>query len=226
MICTQPESAAANNICIYEPDPEGRTYFSPLTMAGFVMTSIFLMPFILRPIDFMQNFKNYVFGFIAFLIMMPYYANIMFIYSICNLHDVSWGNRPATTGMETVAVSEADQARAKADYMVFRSKFVFLWFMASLAFYSFISFFAAKASTREVIDSDAGFLGTFGLYLSAIALFRIIFGVLYILKWKVTNLCCSKYKVTKRDLSEQLQIIKSKSKDGESSDDELIEAEL
>ena len=32
-------------------------------------------------------------GFLCYIFMTPTYTNIFIIYSFCNLHDVSWGNR-------------------------------------------------------------------------------------------------------------------------------------
>ena len=72
--------------------------FLPLTLCGVIMFSIFAYPSLLRPIDFITNFKGYALGFGAYLIMLPGFINVMNLYSMCNLHDLSWGNRPATTG--------------------------------------------------------------------------------------------------------------------------------
>ena len=60
------------------------------------MNSVFLIPIILRPLDFLSNVRNYIFGLISYLWMMPTFINVMQIYAMCNLHDISWGNRPST----------------------------------------------------------------------------------------------------------------------------------
>lgn len=49
---------------------------------------------LLRPLDYLKNFMNYTIGLISYLFMMPTFINIMQIYAMCNLHDISWGNRP------------------------------------------------------------------------------------------------------------------------------------
>jgi chitin synthase len=74
----------------------GEYKFSTLVFAGVVMCIVFLIPMILRPLDFLKNFMNYTMGLIAYLFMMPTFINIFQIYAMCNLHDISWGNRPAT----------------------------------------------------------------------------------------------------------------------------------
>lgn len=124
--------------CVYQEDPSGETYFSLLTVAGAIMFTIYFVPFILRPLDFLQNFCKYILGLIAYLVLMPYYAAIFLIYSICNLHDVSWGNRPANTGEETLSVHKKDQEKAKADYQVFRTNFVFFWTVFAFGYYIMI----------------------------------------------------------------------------------------
>ena len=78
--------------------PTGETYFSWLCLAGILMLSIYCMPILMRPLDFLANFKTYIASFFCYMMMMPVFNNILQIYSMCNLHDVSWGNRPSNTG--------------------------------------------------------------------------------------------------------------------------------
>ena len=71
--------------------------FSYLVLAGTIMMVVFIAPFLLRPMDAMQNLWRYVVGLFSYLFLMPTFINIMQIYAFCNLHDISWGNRPATS---------------------------------------------------------------------------------------------------------------------------------
>lgn len=48
-----------------------------LTLSGVVMLSIYLLPMILRPLDFLFNFKQYIVGLFAYIIMLPVFINIM-----------------------------------------------------------------------------------------------------------------------------------------------------
>jgi hypothetical protein len=41
------------------------------------MLSIYLLPMILRPLDFLFNFKQYIVGLFAYIIMLPVFINIM-----------------------------------------------------------------------------------------------------------------------------------------------------
>lgn len=72
----------------------GEHHFSVLVFCGVIMTGVFLIPMILRPFDFLSNGRNYIIGLFSYLFMMPTFINVMQIYAMCNLHDISWGNRP------------------------------------------------------------------------------------------------------------------------------------
>jgi len=60
--------------CEWQDQPE--TYFSLLTLAGVIMLSIYLMPILMRPLDFLANFKNYTLGFLSYMVMMPVFTNV------------------------------------------------------------------------------------------------------------------------------------------------------
>jgi chitin synthase len=81
-------------------------YFSWLVCAGVITLSVYAMPFILRPIDFLCSPFRYICGFMAYILMLPVFSNVFQIYAISNLHDVSWGNRPTSTGAETFTSSK------------------------------------------------------------------------------------------------------------------------
>ena len=84
---------------------EGEYNFSILVLAGVIMLSIYVVPMILRPIDFLSNLAGYIIGLITYLLLIPMYINVFSVYAFSNLHDVSWGNRPTTTGTGTEAFS-------------------------------------------------------------------------------------------------------------------------
>jgi len=72
----------------------GPKHLSKMVLAGTVMLTVYVLPMLLRPIDFVYNFKGYFIGLITYLFLLPMFVNIMQIYGFCNLHDLSWGNRP------------------------------------------------------------------------------------------------------------------------------------
>ena len=59
---------------------------------------------VLRPIDFLQNIPQYTIGLVSYILLLPTFINVMQVYSMCNLHDISWGNRP-TVAAGTDALS-------------------------------------------------------------------------------------------------------------------------
>ena len=53
------------------------THFSILTLSGVIMLSVYFLPMILRPIDFILNIKQYVLGLISYLFLLPTFINVM-----------------------------------------------------------------------------------------------------------------------------------------------------
>jgi len=122
-------------VCVQIEDTE---YFSTLCLAGIIMLTVYMLPFVMRPLDFLSNFKSYVLGFTAYMLMMPVFTNVFQIYAMCNLHDVSWGNRPTSTGQEAFTDNKNDKAKAEGDYKVFRTNFVLCWLAFNVGYYIMI----------------------------------------------------------------------------------------
>ena len=83
----------------------GNSYFSVLVLCGIIMLSLYAVPMIMRPVDFLSNFAGYIVGLVSYIVLIPMFVNVFSIYSFSNLHDVSWGNRPTTSGTGTEAFS-------------------------------------------------------------------------------------------------------------------------
>ena len=101
------------------------------------MLAVYTIPFILRPIDFLDNFKGYMVGLIAYLVLIPMFTNIFSIYAMSNLHDISWGNRPTgqTAGTEAFSANNNIQRQTQLNYKAYRANFLFLWFCANGAYF-------------------------------------------------------------------------------------------
>lgn len=80
--------------------------------------------------------------------------------------------------------------------------------------------------TDLIIDSDNGYLAAFSMYLASLVIFRVVFATLHILRMKFRYNCRNDYKVEKRNMTKDFKKIKNEHRDGESTDDEFIEAEL
>ena len=114
----------------------GEHHFSWLVLSGIIMLCIYLVPFIMRPLDVLLNFRGYVIGLVAYLLLIPMYSNVFQIYGMSNLHDISWGNRPSVSGgTEAFSSHAAKQATTAADYQTFRANFLFFWLMCNGAYF-------------------------------------------------------------------------------------------
>lgn len=92
--------------------------------------SYLLLPVLLYPLDFLRNIFTYLLSFIAYFLFMPLLQICFQVYGFCNVHDVSWGNRPASTesALEHINVRDEQVAnKVKNDYNMFRLKFLILW---------------------------------------------------------------------------------------------------
>ena len=54
----------------------GNYYFSWLELAGVIMLGVYILPFLLRPIDFFKNAGKYVMGLLAYLFLLPMFTNV------------------------------------------------------------------------------------------------------------------------------------------------------
>lgn len=124
--------------CYTKPDgnvkPQPIEHFNILFVSTWVMLGVYLIPMILRPWDFLSNFGRYVAGMLTYLAMIPTFISVMSIYSMCNLHDISWGNRPAAADSAQLSIHAKRQAAMLDNYKMFRVNFFCLWALANIIF--------------------------------------------------------------------------------------------
>ena len=176
---------------------QGDHHFSWLVLAGVIMLAVYTIPFILRPIDFLDNFKGYMVGLIAYLVLIPMFTNIFSIYAMSNLHDISWGNRPTgqTAGTEAFSANNNIQRQTQLNYKAYRANFLFLWFCANGAYFVLVLELGKSGDEDEVNDGSFSVLDGFSMYLASVVIFRFVFGSLYVLKWQWRYAFNPKYKV-------------------------------
>jgi len=75
-------------------------------VAVLVIFILVFIPIMFRPFDILKNFKGYLIGMMLYIFFYPAFSVLMQIFAICNLHDLSWGNRPSAAGAANVAVSK------------------------------------------------------------------------------------------------------------------------
>lgn len=120
--------------------------FSIFTLCGVIMLSIYLVPVLFRPIDFISNLQHYLLGFVSYMLMLPVFINVMQVYSMSNLHDVSWGNRPsANAGTGQLTINNQKAQELKSNYMVYRVNFLIMWILSNLLFALLVENYATKS---------------------------------------------------------------------------------
>ena len=164
-------------------------HFSILTLSGVIMLCVYFLPMMLRPIDFLKNVDKYILGLISYLFLLPTFINVMQVYSMSNLHDVSWGNRPKASDSEkSLSNEEKKQKELKAYYKSFRTKFLVFWILCNIGMVFVIQEYAtAKFQKGKIIVINDGSIGTFEIiaaYFAALVVYRVFFGGLHILKFK------------------------------------------
>ena len=193
------------------------------------MLSIYLVPIVLRPLDFIFNFKQYAMGMIAYFLMLPVYTNLMQIYSMCNLHDLSWGNRPtagAAAGTNALSDNAKKQQELKNNYMVFRVNFLTFWIIMNATYalvvedYAQYSNMAGQGEAVIVNNGTVGFLEVFACYLAALVAYKCFFGAQHIIKFKILTNFWKAYKMPKFDLHEEVKRLRAETENWAESFDE------
>ena len=101
----------------WERDPDNNPAFLYQSVAGIIVLSMVLTPMVMRPLDFVKNFNNYMWGLVAYMLLMPFFNTVLQVYAYTNLHDVSWGNRPAQGGGAQASEAAKKAAVLKQRYM-------------------------------------------------------------------------------------------------------------
>ena len=71
---------------------------------------------------------DFIKGVLYATYMSPTYVNIMTIYSIVNIHDVSWGNRPSSQNNKLQQIEN----RKGIMYRDYRANFLIIWIITNI----------------------------------------------------------------------------------------------
>lgn len=96
---------------------------------------VLLCPFALKPVDALQNMGGYLVGLPAYYLSYFWWYVIITIYSMCNLDDVSWGNRPANAsgGLNVVVDDAKRQEILRQSYRSTRTDILIWWLLANVS---------------------------------------------------------------------------------------------
>lgn len=112
-------------------------------------------------------------GIFHYLFLTPTYVNIFLIYSICNTHDCSWGNRPdLLTNEEKNRIEEFEE---------FRIRWVIVWVLCNSSFAYFLN-------ALGNIESGQWYIYGVGLFGMSIMMFRFLGAVFYV----IHEACCKR----------------------------------
>ncbi|OMJ87528.1 hypothetical protein SteCoe_10702 [Stentor coeruleus] len=106
-------------------------------------------------------------GVFHYLFLVPTYIHIFLIYSICNVHDCTWGNRPDT-------LSEEEKSRLD-EFEEFRSRWTIVWALSN----SGLAYFIGWLDESDKIYS-LYFLAAVSGMAFAVLIPKTICGILYI----------------------------------------------
>jgi hypothetical protein len=154
-----------------------------LDSLGVIFLLIFLLSYI---VPFVLNFTrlrmcDFVKGVLYAIYLGPTYVNIMTIYSIVNIHDVSWGNRP-TQQNEKFKRIENEKGILYKDY---RSNFLIIWIITNIA--------VAAGLVNASRQGNVVVILALGIFLVFIMVFKIILSTAHICKSHYENFRVNKY---------------------------------
>lgn len=169
---------------------------------------------IMRPLDFFNNFNSYVWGLVAYMLLSPFFNTILQVYAFTNLHDVSWGNRPAISDINQASKAATKAENLKKTYEQSRTYWVFMWVMCNVGYMVFIEMFVFKPKeTRYCNDFD--FLMAFSLFIAFQMSFKIIAGGCYLCNFKRRVKYDPNYTIEKHNMTLDVRKMQNVGRDSE-----------
>ena len=140
------------------------------------------------------------------------FINVFSIYAFSNLHDVSWGNRPTSsgTGTEAFSADRAVQLMTEHNYAEFRANVLFIWICCNGAYFFIVLKLSGSSDPTLINDGTFGPLQGFTMFLAGIVIYRVFFATLYVLKWKCRYNCTKKYKVYKHNIERSYRHLRAR----------------
>lgn len=113
-------------------------------------------------------------GVVFALFLAPTYVNIITIFAVANIHDVSWGSRPAGGDGAKLAMAASVEKKKEVMYKDFRSNFLIIWLIVNMAT-GYVITWLARRSQEYVIF-------ILGIILAFVVLVKLLFTCLFGLK--------------------------------------------
>ena len=110
-------------------------------------------------------------GSVYAIYLAPTYINILTIYAISNIHDVSWGSRSDTNGKKIDARFVKAEKEREVNYKNYRSNFLIIWLIINILVANSITY-ASRNDHNWIIICIA-------IFLTGIIGFKIVFCTLF-----------------------------------------------
>lgn len=133
------------------------------------------------------------------MFMMPIFVTVMNIYAMCNLHDISWGNRPAAADSAQLSIHAKKQAAMLDNYKMFRVNAFCLWALFNILFIVMVESIMKNNNALALNDGQLGTIELFSVVMAIMAAFRITFGTLHVLRMKC-ELSSKKFRIQRQNL--------------------------
>ena len=123
----------------------------------------------------------------AYLIYLaPTYINILSIYAISNIHNITWGSRPEVKDKKSESKFNMIEKKLEIDYKNFRSNFLIFWLIVNIIIGNSVAFSSRQEDFRDILYALTYFV-------LAVMAFKLLYSTLYIARqWWM--LCCYKKK--------------------------------
>jgi len=159
-------------------------------LGGFavILFSAFLLSYIVPLVFNFNRLKifDFVKGSIYAIFLAPTYVNILTIFAISNIHDVSWGSRPSGGDGAKLAIAARTERIKGIIYRNFRSNFLIIWLLINIAI-GYVIVYLSRHDREYIIL-------ILGAILAFIILVKLFFSVLFMFQSTCENLLIDRHK--------------------------------
>ena len=113
-------------------------------------------------------------GTIYLLYLAPTYINIISIYAISNIHNISWGSRPEVKDKKSESKFNKIEKKLEVDYKNFRSNFLIFWLVVNLLVGNSVTYISRQSNELVMMF--------FAIFLFALIGFKLLFSSLYMIR--------------------------------------------
>ena len=126
-------------------------------------------------------------GFVYIIYLAPTYINILSIYAISNIHNVTWGSRPSVVDAKSQSKFQKIEKKLEINYKNFRSNFLIFWLILNLLVGNSVTFLNRKntentENKENTENTHKSIFSGLSYFLFAVMSFKLFFSSIYILK--------------------------------------------